>query len=59
MDLNVMYKLSVISSISENIRKVPFEHAQFSLQLTGGVRETFASGQLDKYIMRLIFAPFP
>jgi hypothetical protein len=32
MDLIVIYKFSVISAVSEEIRKVPFEHEQFCLQ---------------------------
>jgi hypothetical protein len=58
MDLTVIYKFSVLSAVSEKIRKVPFEHEQFCLQLTGNCRDKAADWHLNKYIVRLIYHPF-
>ena len=44
MDLIVIYKFSVLSAVSEKIRKVLFQHEQFCLQLTGNCREKAAEG---------------
>jgi hypothetical protein len=57
MDLIVIYKFSVLSAVSEKIRKVPFEHEQFYLKLAGSFREKAADGQLNKHIVRLIYHP--
>jgi len=58
MDLIVIYKFSVLSAVSEKIRKVPFEHEPFCLQLTGNCRQKAADGQFNKHILRLIYHPF-
>jgi hypothetical protein len=44
MDLIVIYKFSVLSAVSEEIREVPFEHEQFCLRLAGSFREKAANG---------------